>query len=656
MKILVLLISLCLSAASMAASKNIILNLDGTLVQGIPKRNFDRFTNKDQMFSVTLNSQTKYFYIIPYASQLLQALNSKKDVVLHIASKYNKADTLAILGKIKLPTNSGGTLATILSKNPGSVVLSQEDMDAGKIDLTKITNDLNSAVLFTTYTDIVKPEQKSNEIIMGKPYFFFESYEQAEAELKANDKLAASIPANKKEWSLDQAKLALVWQILVEANYLQTPGLLKSVSTLKISVEKFTKSGQEWAEAGFMEFFPKWKFSLDKKSVTGCAEWSLKGKSFSRELTLQDCLDYYGTKFSFRVDDKLKTVTGCEELDEASSAYVQSASLKDCVDNNEGMIRYYWEGKTRSKCVGYLRETYFYAETLASSCTDEHVINEGGKIRFTSLFFDGKNYVEGIPEIMKLSAGGVVPASVYGKYDSIMIGQALIRFIQQSREKNNSSVSKPAYDFYRDTRILMAINSDLFEKIKTNGFLNQHQTNTSKGTLSQSMRFDAENTFLGINLENPYGAGGSAVNKVRPKYSYLVLDAPHDGMGDSSITGQYGNIFFKFKESVKSRSTFTPGDSLYLKVITGLPYGGVQTFNYRSSSVLTMKVANYWETQIWGELKLSDVEYVLVNCPAFSPLSTGQIQNIKTEKLKVYQCLTVSNGSNIVNLTKGTEL
>ncbi len=654
MKIFLLLINL-FPVLCWATSKNIVFNLDGTLIQGIPASRFSSYTNKDQMFTVSIAGKPRYFYIIPFASQLVAALHSKQDISVHVVSKYSRQDTLAILSKIRIPKPLNDSFNKIFENGSSHVVLTQEDLVSGKIDLSKVSTDLKNTILFTGYPDIVLPTYKSNEVAAGKTYYYFETFEQAAAELASNPKLTGLIPSTKEEWSLDQGKLAYAWQILLKANFQSSEDLVSDINALKFNQADWTKDGLEWAYANFTEIVPKWVLSADRSTVLGCSEYSVIKKKFQKSLSFQECLDIYGTKFTFKTDENLRKVVGCEEKDEGTSAFIQKSQLSKCLDKNKDAVKFYWKGYKKEKCDSYFNELYFIQEEKAGNCGDNHAIEENGKIKFLSLFFDGTSYIEAIPGIMKLGVNQVVDNEVYKKFDSIAISQSLIKLIQQKRESNNKQVAEPAYDFYRDTRIVMAINFGLFKKIQDNGFLNQHMTKSSNGTLNPARRADAEDSFLGVKLEAKYDSVGKLVHKIRPKYSYLLLDAPHSGMGDTIVTNQYGNIFFKFKDSIKNRSTFTPGDSLTLNTLQ-VPYGGTFTFYYRSSKTMSMLETRYWEAQIWGELTLKDVDYVIVNCPGFATLSDADIEVFKQQDLDVYGChLTRSNGS-IVNVMKGGQL
>ena len=143
-----------ISCSLWANPKHIVFNLDGTLIQGIPAYRFNEFTNKDQMFSTNLNGQTKYFYIYPFASQLLTALHTKKEISIHIVSKYTREDTENILSKIKLSAPLKGTLSSLFKAETGHVVLTREDLVETKINLSKISSDLNNLQPYIYVLDV----------------------------------------------------------------------------------------------------------------------------------------------------------------------------------------------------------------------------------------------------------------------------------------------------------------------------------------------------------------------------------------------------------------------------------------------------------------------------------------------------------------------
>lgn len=109
------------------------------------------------------------------------------------------------------------------------------------------------------------------------------------------------------------------------------------------------------------------------------------------------------------------------------------------------------------------------------------------------------------------------------------------------------------------------------DSISKKGFLNQHATNTtSSAFLDHETRNQIEASYLAIGTSSyrilsPF---------LKPKYGYL---RPKDSM---QMTG-YGNDLYTFKkEKVKSKLSFTLGDSLGTLIVSNNP---VQKFNDKAS-------------------------------------------------------------------------
>lgn len=183
-------------------------------------------------------------------------------------------------------------------------------------------------------------------------------------------------------------------------------------------------------------------------------------------------------------------------------------------------------------------------------------------------------------------------------------------------------------DVVKDAKLRMRIKSRDFEKIVDSGRLkNQFETGTSGGLLGDSnvdykenARFIASNEMFGTTLDVP--------GKDLEKYGYLWDDdnGMSDLFGDVGMQGQYGNIIFEFKDSMRSRTTMTISDSLGANVIpsklTNIRRGCFKgDYNARKlslknfngiSDVVETTVGDYIEAQYHGAITLDDIDTVYV--------------------------------------------
>ena len=246
-----------------------------------------------------------------------------------------------------------------------------------------------------------------------------------------------------------------------------------------------------------------------------------------------------------------------------------------------------------------------------------------------------------IKEILDLKKQDTIASSVYDNYDSEKIAKTLIYRVYRDLEMNKVSQNdheNSDFDFYEDSEIHMAFHESVFAQIVKKGFLNQHQTGTSGGSLNTDRRFRVENGLVGLSLERTYsGSSGTKVHKVRPKYAYWVPTKGHSNIAAHAYRTQYGNVFAVLKSAVKKRTTFTNGDSLDYDSSSSRT---VHTFGYVTANPKISKLGNYYEAQVWGELNLSHVKYLMINCPGQSSVNSSFLETVRelTPDLPIYSC------------------
>ena len=234
-----------------------------------------------------------------------------------------------------------------------------------------------------------------------------------------------------------------------------------------------------------------------------------------------------------------------------------------------------------------------------------------------------------IPYFLGLKDGDWIPNHVAEQYDSRIVAASLVR--RMGKEENDLA-SDPDYDFYRDSKIQIAFWERLIEPIANGCFKNQHQTHSSGGMYDGYSRAALENRMIRLKLEPSYdGDPANPVHKIRPKYAYLGLQKPKPSVR-TRFDSIYGNIVAVFKDEVKDRTTFTPGDSLVVDA------SETRTLHYRSATPLELQ-AVYWEAQVWGELCVRDVDYFLVDCEYLSDVSAQGIERLKALRRPIYKCL-----------------
>jgi hypothetical protein len=639
-----------LSLISMTAwsqVKHLVFNIEGTLVQAIPARNYEAFSNKDQMIKVEVGSKTRYYYIYPNVSYLLHYLQNKNPYVIHFMTNQNNEWAQTVLKAITLPKPIQASLWDYLVNSNLNKLFT--DVTKNTLDLKLITSDLKNVTLITTFPDLLLPEQKANEFLLSQSFYYFETWAQAQAELNKNEAATKiHLPQTEEEWLTEQNKMAYIFQILQDSKAAKSKNLLADLQRLTLNPVAMTQRGLSVARYKFEEKVQLFKYNADNTKVIGCGIFDPLLDKFIQDIDLNKCLNHFSIKYSYRFNQAAYKVETCEMRDEATGAFIKEAKdMSKCFEGSKSNIKYYWAGKARLSCGAYLNDM-FLQMAPDKNCSFYHLLEVNGK-RTVSVFFEVNGELTSmIPEIFDLSPGQTLPATIYDSYDSKVVGLSLIQWIILNREKSDLTEETPDYNFMDDTRIMMAFNFTDFDKIQTSCFLNQHRSGSSHGAFNPTIRSQREDIFLNLNLESSYGSQGAKVNDVRPKYSYFFLDKYRADMGLSTVSFQYGNVFAKFKEQVKLRATFTPGDSLDINAQAK----DVRTMFYKSADKVTLTRGGYWETQIWGTLCLDEVEYFVVNCT--TPISEENIQTLKATGLPVYDCHpSYSSGSSYpYNLTK----
>ena len=199
----------------------------------------------------------------------------------------------------------------------------------------------------------------------------------------------------------------------------------------------------------------------------------------------------------------------------------------------------------------------------------------------------------------------------------------------------------------------MRVNAKNLQNIIDNGFLNQFETKTSGGTLSNADRRIASYRLFGNDAKN-------MSNSEFEKYGYL---GSKDFLNDtlSSTSGQYGKTIVKFnKDKLKDRVTYTIDDSLgnalYNEVVGGkigdeCSISGVPIFNmddvldyfkesnldaiYNADEFAQLMGGRYFELQYHGKLTIDDVESICFT--GRDKPTEAVLKQLKDKKINVYK-------------------
>lgn len=250
------------------------------------------------------------------------------------------------------------------------------------------------------------------------------------------------------------------------------------------------------------------------------------------------------------------------------------------------------------------------------------------------------------------------------------IAQNLVARVSRLFDENEESYD---YDFLKSSEIMMVFHLRHIDGIKKNGFLNSLQVGHGEIATSAKLTFSNQNAtvvaqgLLNLNLnKNVNSENLTNIKALFPKYAYLQLPSQKEFNWSNRIDFAYGDAVAVFNDDIKSRLTFTPGNSFEMH----------HSFHSRTLNTRLLKKhgfnepdyhtngygewGHHWEAQIYGILDFEDVKEFLVMCH-FNELSKNQqlelIETLKAANKPIYQCeFDSDNNSRFKNRFKRGQL
>ena len=248
--------------------------------------------------------------------------------------------------------------------------------------------------------------------------------------------------------------------------------------------------------------------------------------------------------------------------------------------------------------------------------------------------------------LLNLKEKSNIPDSFIKKYDSKTLAEILVKRIYEKRERYILPTENAIpFDWNSETTLMIYFPSHVVEKIISQGFLNQYQTGTSNGVLQPLERQKTEDNLIGLNL-GPIDNIQNPRIDLRPKY--VAIDFGNLKLPFKiKIPGtEYGDLIAVLKDSVKKRSLWFMGDSLYYdnpwdysENKIDLEKRGTFYKTYidkKFSSTIDEKEENQHRTpeaEVFGALDITDVKQWLVTQNA----SDTTIENLKKTGLPIRQ-------------------
>jgi hypothetical protein len=248
--------------------------------------------------------------------------------------------------------------------------------------------------------------------------------------------------------------------------------------------------------------------------------------------------------------------------------------------------------------------------------------------------------------ILNLNDNANISQQIYDDFSVDDIARAIVlRIAKLELEHSEVFANKMGnipFDLKKDSEIILFFGNKDFDSILEKGFLNQHQTGTSRGHYDPSIRSRIEDLVAGLNL----GLSEDAL-RLRPKSAFLNIPVDIDLHEKISSPLNYGNIGAVMKSSVYDRATWTSGDSVNVyyrlgdskeDIQTGLTVRG--TFDRKSLPNFSNDY-HYYEAQIFGKIDFNDISHFLV-------ADEDKISQLIQLKKPIYQAKEIRRNKRVV--------
>jgi hypothetical protein len=215
--------------------------------------------------------------------------------------------------------------------------------------------------------------------------------------------------------------------------------------------------------------------------------------------------------------------------------------------------------------------------------------------------------------------------------------------------------SKPIEEYVdgKDLRVVINTPPDVVSKILTEGRVkSQFETRTSRGMLDFDARNLAETRMFSLHPDMN--------NKNRPIYGHVMENGVDESI--SRTASHYGRAVIVLKKDVAERTTFTTGDSLLSGHIPSrITEPKISSFAYHDDNV------TYTEAQIHGQVKVSDIAYIVMPPDSVSPALKSKAQKLgipivvkdvtdRTTKFKIKETGDMTKTTGRLIAVRGNEL
>ncbi len=364
-----------------AETRQIAIDVDGTLVQGIRSYSRTHFDAKD-VLNIQIDGSGKYFVVRPYARELIASLVKRNpEVKLFFVSSDPLAKVTALLQAIKLPDGSK-TFAEVASG-----IFTKENYPTAtpeQFDLKLLGKSISETVYLTSTSSRVIPSQENNVLELGAVFYAFTTFEAAKKgadEIRDNADLWKAngpfFPTTEEQWDLERKKLARAFAVLDEALPAAPGLLLDKLSALeKESAALLSDVGARKLSGNWTLTSVRWKTtkSGEISLISGCVEVNNRTGKVNRELTLADCRAVFPTELSWVISkDFPAKVTGCLEKESDKKLLVQERPVSACLKALSHQA--HWVGNKKTTCAAYV-DSAFIQNVATGECSTTYFVSD----------------------------------------------------------------------------------------------------------------------------------------------------------------------------------------------------------------------------------------------------------------------------------------
>lgn len=359
-KMLIGLAVLFFSAGAMALETQLVIDLDGVLVQGIPASNRSLFPASDLIET----SAGSLYVKLPQTDLFLARLPRGPNLKIVLATMKSYRDMQDIAKALKFP--DGSILADAAMGIDGDQLKAYVNKPPSP-DLTMLVATSRKIEVGPTAAGVMLPQ--------GPGFFHYPDYKSSRA-------AGEEIKRTKENWSTYYARY-------------------------------FPEDEEQWAShlayRGRLFALLKDLIGLStedaKKAVAGLPRWDLPASKVG-EAALANAKPIPFWRWVVERDAKGSRVTGCLWNEGESGAIAKSVEPENCAKHLP--VKYFWAGNRRTQCVSLTEKNDVIGEVSPEHCGEDHWIRTPGGPAFL--------VVKETPELLAMSESDI--ARRYGRQTS----------------------------------------------------------------------------------------------------------------------------------------------------------------------------------------------------------------------------------------------